>query len=73
MISDDSEILPSQEIMIRIPRFDDTLIILGIFVINNVIATELQIIISIFAVEKKKELAIKPVSRENKVNSRKDI
>lgn len=47
---------------------------LGIFVINNVIATELQIIISIFAVEKKKELAIiKPVSRENKVNSRKDI
>jgi hypothetical protein len=25
------------------------------------------------AVEKKKELAIKPVSRENKVNSRKDI
>lgn len=73
MISDDSEILPSQEIMIRIPRFDDTLIILGIFVINNFIATELQIIISIFAVEKKKELAIKPVSRENKVNSRKDI
>ena len=46
---------------------------LGIFVINNFIATELQIIISIFAVEKKKELAIKPVSRENKVNSRKDI
>lgn len=45
---------------------------LGIFVINNFIATELQIIISIFAVEKK-ELAIKPVSRENKVNSRKDI
>ena len=27
---------------------------LGIFVINNFIATELQIIISIFAVEKKK-------------------
>jgi hypothetical protein len=46
---------------------------LGIFVINNFIATELQIIISIFAVEKKKELAIKPVSRENKINSRKDI
>ena len=36
---------------------------LGIFVINNFIATELQIIISIFAVEKKKELAMKPVSR----------
>lgn len=36
---------------------------LGIFVINNFIATELQIIISIFAVKKKKELAIKPVSR----------
>ena len=46
---------------------------LGIFVINNFIATELQIIISIFAVEKKKKLAIKPVLRENKVNSRKDI
>ena len=28
---------------------------LGIFVINNFIATELQIIISIFAVEKKKK------------------
>ncbi len=36
---------------------------LGIFFINNFIATELQIIISIFAVEKKKELAIKPVSK----------
>lgn len=58
--------------MIRIPRFDDTLIILGIFILNNSIATELQIIISIFAVEKKK-LAIKPVLKENKVNSRKDI
>ena len=41
--------------------------------LNNFIATELQIIISIFAVKKKKELAMKPVSRENKVNSRKDI
>ena len=46
---------------------------LGIFILNNSIATELQIIISIFAVKKKKELAIKPVSRETKVNSRKDI
>lgn len=46
---------------------------LGIFIINNFIATELQIIISIFAVKKKKELAMKPVSRDNKVNSRKDI
>ena len=46
---------------------------LGIFILNNTIATELQIIISIFAVEKKKELAIKPDLRENKVNSRKDI
>ena len=46
---------------------------LGIFVLNNINATELQIIISIFAVKKKKELAMKPVSRENKVNSRKDI
>ena len=46
---------------------------LGIFFFNNTIATELQIIISIFAVKKKKELAMKPVSRENKVNSRKDI
>ena len=46
---------------------------LGIFILNNTIATELQIIISIFAVEKKKELAIKPVSIEYKVNSRKDI
>lgn len=46
---------------------------LGIFVINNFIATELQIIIGIFAVEKKKELAIKPVLRENKIYSRKDI
>lgn len=46
---------------------------LGIFVINNFIATELQIIISIFAAKKKKELAMKPVSREKKVNSRKDI
>ena len=46
---------------------------LGIFVSNNINPTELQKIISIFAVKKKKELAIKPVSRENKVNSRKDI
>lgn len=41
----------SQEIMIKIPRFDDTLIILGIFVFNNIIATQLQIIISNFAAE----------------------
>ena len=46
---------------------------LGIFVINNFIATELQIIISIFAAKKKKELAMKLVSRGKKVNSRKDI
>ena len=46
---------------------------LGIFILNNVDTTELQKIIRIFAVEKKKELAIKLVSRENKVNSRKDI
>ena len=46
---------------------------LGIFILNNSIATELQIIISIFAGEKKKKLAIKPVLKENKVNSRKDI
>ena len=45
---------------------------LGIFFINNIIATELQKIIRNFAVEKK-ELAIKPVSIEYKVNSRKDI
>ncbi len=32
---------------------------LGIFVINNFIATELQIIISIFAVEKKKRAGYK--------------
>ena len=46
---------------------------LGIFILNNTIATELQIIISIFAAKKKKELAMKPVSREKKVNSSKDI
>lgn len=40
---------------------------IGIFILNNSIATELQIIISIFAVEKKKKLAIKPVLKENKV------
>ena len=45
---------------------------LGIFFINNIIATELQKIIRNFAVEEK-ELAIKPVSIEYKVNSRKDI
>lgn len=37
---------------------------LGIFVINNIIATELQIIISIFAVEKKKELTIRSYSKK---------
>ena len=46
---------------------------LGIFLFNDIIATELQKIIRNFAVEKKKELAIKPVSIEYKVNSRKDI
>ena len=45
---------------------------LGIFLFNDIIATELQKIIRNFAVEKKKELAIKPVSIEYKVNSRKD-
>ena len=45
---------------------------LGIFLFNDIIATELQKIIRNFAVEKK-ELAIKPVSIEYKVNSRKDI
>ena len=45
---------------------------LGIFLFNDIIATELQKIISNFAVKKKK-LAIKPVSIEYKVNSRKDI
>ena len=44
---------------------------LGIFLFNDIIATELQKIIRNFAVEKK-ELAIKPVSIEYKVNSRKD-
>ena len=46
---------------------------LGIFVINNFIATELQIIISIFAVEKK-ELTMRSCPEEkNKIITRKDI
>ena len=45
---------------------------LGIFFINNIIATELQKIIRNFAVEKIKELAITPSLGENKINSRKD-
>ena len=40
---------------------------LGIFILNNIIATELQIIISIFAVEKKKELAIKPALEKTRL------
>ena len=47
---------------------------LGIFVINNFIATELQIIISNFAVEKKKELTMRSCPKEkNKIKTRKDI
>ena len=47
---------------------------LGIFVINNFIATELQIIISIFAVEKKKEQTMRSCPKEkNKIKTRKDI
>ena len=47
---------------------------LGIFILNNTIATELQIIISIFAVEKKKELTMRSCPKEkNKIKTRKDI
>lgn len=47
---------------------------LGIFVLNNIIATELQIIISIFAVEKKKELTMRSCPpKKNKIKTRKDI
>ena len=40
---------------------------LGIFILNNIIATELQIIISIFAFKKKKELAIKPALEKTRL------
>ena len=47
---------------------------LGIFVLNNIIATELQIIISNFAVEKKKRTDHKVILKEkNKIKTRKDI
>ena len=47
---------------------------LGIFILNNIIATELQIIISIFAVEKKKRTDHKVILKEkNKIKTRKDI
>ena len=47
---------------------------LGIFVINKFIATKLQKIISIFAVEKKKELTLRSCHKEkNKIKTRKDI
>lgn len=58
--------------MIRIPRFDDTLIILGIFILNNSIATELQIIISILQ-SKRKKAGNKASFKRKQSNSRKDI
>lgn len=47
---------------------------LGIFVLNNIIATKLQKIIRNFAVEKKKELTMRSCPKEkNKIKTRKDI
>ena len=47
---------------------------LGIFVLKPHIATKLQKIISIFAVEKEKELTMRSYPKEkNKIKTRKDI
>ena len=74
MISDDSEILPSQEIMIRIPRFDDTLIISRYFFYKN---TSLLLSCKVLLVtlqQKRKKADHKAVLKEkNKIKTRKDI
>ena len=74
MISDDSEILPSQEIMIRIPRFDDTLIISRYFCYKN---TSLLLSCKVLLVTlqpKRKKADHKAVLKEkNKIKTRKDI
>ena len=74
MISDDSEILPSQEIMIRIPRFDDTLIISRYFCYKN---TSLLLSCKVLLVTlqpKRKRADNKAVLKEkNKIKTRKDI
>ena len=47
---------------------------LSIFLFNDIIDTKLQKIISIFAVEKKKELTMRSCPKEkNKIKTRKDI
>ena len=74
MISDDSEILPSQEIMIRIPRFDDTLIISRYFFYKT---TSLLLSCKVLLVTlqpKRKRADHKAVLKEkNKIKTRKDI
>ena len=74
MISDDSEILPSQEIMIRIPRFDDTLIISRYFCFKTTLLLPSCKKLLVFLQSKKKELTMRSCPEEkNKIKTRKDI
>ena len=75
MISDDSEILPSQEIMIRIPRFDDTLIISRYFCFKTtLLLLSCKKLLVFLQSKRKKELTMRSCPKEkNKIKTRKDI
>ncbi len=75
MISDDNEILPSQEIMIRIPRFDDTLIISRYFCFKTtLLLPSCKKLLVFLQSKRKKELTMRSCPKEkNKIKTRKDI
>ena len=74
MISDDSEILPSQEIMIRIPRFDDTLIISRYFCFKTTLLLLSCKKLLVFLQSKRKKADHEVIPKEkNKIKTRKDI